>query len=391
MSTEVPGQLFGYTLQFPRAYLRLLEIPSDASVSIEESSDVAAIFSDGSKLVEEDKSSTRNINPVQDKSINLWKTFYNWINKINGGILNIERDRFILYVNHSVPDNALVKLFSNADKTNIDKIIKIIENIKSSIEPTHPIYKYIKYLLQGKNLELFKNLVLNRFDFICNKKSDDVYSNIRKKLKHDLCLDSDNDIEMILHNATGWLQKEIMTKIAKHEPPVICRRDYEKFIRPFIKKINDTGLIDYANLKNLRLSKDKKTTILKERPIYVKQLEFIEMDTDLILSAIDDYYKAEINRGYFIEEGILTKKDIQDFKDELMHAYSNEKMRIDITHSSDTNINKGRLLYTNCQDKSILLVQKEPPSRTVQGTYQLLADEQKLGWHPYWKIKLESD
>lgn len=81
MPTEVPGQLFGYTLQYPRAYLRLLQIPKDASVCIEEIGDVGIYYSDGNKLAEEDKSTIRNVNPVSNKSENLWKTFYNWIIK----------------------------------------------------------------------------------------------------------------------------------------------------------------------------------------------------------------------------------------------------------------------------------------------------------------------
>ena len=71
MPTEVPGQFFGYSLQWPRAYLNLLKIPSDAAVSVEEFSDVGILYSDGSKTAEEDKSSISGKNPVSDASTSL--------------------------------------------------------------------------------------------------------------------------------------------------------------------------------------------------------------------------------------------------------------------------------------------------------------------------------
>jgi hypothetical protein len=128
--SNATGQLFGYSLQFPRALLRLLEAENDAKVGIEVCGDVSVFFPNGTTLAEEDKSSLKG-NPLADRSINLWKTFYNWITAVKGGMLNATTDRFVLYTNHIVPENSFVKQFH---KVSLDKEVNdIVKNVQKSM------------------------------------------------------------------------------------------------------------------------------------------------------------------------------------------------------------------------------------------------------------------
>ena len=387
MPTEVPGQLFGYSLQYPRAYLRLLEIPDDACVSIEDIGDVGVFYSDGSKLVEEDKSTIRNVNTLSDKSTNLWKTIYNWLNKIKNGVLNDKTDKFILYTNHLVSTDSIVqKLNQTFDNiSEIDEVITEINSIKESSKVDSDIYKYINSILEETNIIVFKKLLKN-FELITDKKADNVYEEIEKRLIHDLGITA-NQTEIILQEGTGWLQKQFMEKAANHKDLCIKRIDYMKFIKPFYNKVLVSELIDYACSKSL--TNEQQLSILGNHPTYVRQLELINLETDDILEAINDYYKSEINRDKWNEDGILSLEDLQTFKSDLISSYKQSKRIIDIRNSNNTDIDKGQLLYSECQQKDIKLAQKIPPSKTVQGTYHLLSDEKELGWHPDWKNKLK--
>ena len=387
MPTEVPGQLFGYSLQYPRAYLRLLEIPDDACVSIEDIGDVGVFYSDGSKLVEEDKSTIRNVNTLSDKSTNLWKTIYNWLNKIKNGVLNVKTDKFILYTNHLVSTDSIVqKLNQTFDNiSEIDEVITEINSIKESSKVDSDIYKYINSILEETNIIVFKKLLKN-FELITDKKADNVYEEIEKRLIHDLGITA-NQTEIILQEGTGWLQKQFMEKAANHKDLCIKRIDYMKFIKPFYNKVLVSELIDYACSKSL--TNEQQLSILGNHPTYVRQLELINLETDDILEAINDYYKSEINRDKWNEDGILSLEDLQTFKSDLISSYKQSKRIIDIRNSNNTDIDKGQLLYSECQQKDIKLAQKIPPSKTVQGTYHLLSDEKELGWHPDWKNKLK--
>lgn len=385
MPTEVPGQFFGYSLQWPRAYLNLLKIPSDAAVSVEEFSDVGILYSDGSKTAEEDKSSISGKNPVSDASSNLWKSFYNWVMKINDGTLVVNRDNFILYANHEVPSNSLVLKMNNVDDKNVDQIINIIKEKSKKIESAD-VRKYIEYILSKDNIEITKQLLI-KFEFVNNKKSDDVYDDIRKELKRQLCNENDDLIDTIVFQATGWLKEKIMKSFSKKECSFTYRYEYEKFIKPYIQKIIDSSIKDYSLTKIL--TEENKQDTLNARPIFVKQLEFIELENDEILSAIEDYYKADLNRLKWREHEVISIEDLENFDKDLKSHYSHEKQRINLLNSNLTNEKKGSLLYYNCQDKDIKLAQQTPPARTVQGTYQVLSNNKEIGWHPNWGEKLE--
>ena len=81
MKSNAPGQLLGYTIQFPRALCHLLRSGPGDAVCVEVLGDVATLKPDGGVIAEEDKSSIVG-NPLTDKSIDLWKTFSNWIEAI---------------------------------------------------------------------------------------------------------------------------------------------------------------------------------------------------------------------------------------------------------------------------------------------------------------------
>jgi hypothetical protein len=72
MKSNAPGQLLGYSIQFPRALFHLLTCSPGDSVCVEVLGDVATLKSDGSLLTEEDKSSVVG-NPITNKSTDLWK------------------------------------------------------------------------------------------------------------------------------------------------------------------------------------------------------------------------------------------------------------------------------------------------------------------------------
>ena len=75
MKSNATAQLYGYSLQFPRALLRLLEVGEGGAVGIEVVGDVSVFFPNESILTEEDKSSLTT-NPLTDKSEKLWKTLF---------------------------------------------------------------------------------------------------------------------------------------------------------------------------------------------------------------------------------------------------------------------------------------------------------------------------
>lgn len=96
-SAQVPGQLFGYSLQAIRLLHLALDAPSGTVLSLEVFEDVGAVDDCGNAVASQTKSGLQT-NPVSDRSVDLWKTFSNWLNAAESGQLSISSTRFEIYL-----------------------------------------------------------------------------------------------------------------------------------------------------------------------------------------------------------------------------------------------------------------------------------------------------
>jgi hypothetical protein len=386
MNTNATGQLFGYALQFPRALLRLLQANSGAKIVIEELGDVADVSPNGSIVTEEDKSSLTG-NALADRSINLWKTFYNWINAVDTGNFVVNRDRFVLYTNHSVPANSLAQTFSVAsDATSAQAAFEKACAVLADVGDGRDLFKYKDKVL-NQSAEVFR-AILQRFELVADSKADDVYPEIRQFLGTNAFV-PDEDVEWVLHEITGWLQTTIIERIAIHQSACVSRDELKTRIQPILHKINSKGLVDYAvsQIPN----HDELSRRVGERPVYVRQLEHISLGDDRIIEAVSDYFRVDTNRLEWIEKGLVCEADMEDFENKLVSFHGNEQQAVELTQSQLQAEKRGQLLLANCQKYSTKIAEKDPPDKTAQGSYHVLADEMRLGWHPQWHDKMRNE
>ena len=203
MNSSAAGQLFGYTLQYPRALLRLIEASDDAFVSVEDFGDVGIENSESVKISEEDKSSIAGKSPVLDRSENLWKTFYNWTQAVVNNELDANRDFFILYANHESKEDSIVVKLSKASTNNVTSTLSTIKaNVNDILsDPQHALYQYVDYLF-NQNYNLFEKIAI-RFELVCDKHADNVYDKIKQVLKNRLMLPESRDVSDLVNCLTG--------------------------------------------------------------------------------------------------------------------------------------------------------------------------------------------
>ncbi|GHT17658.1 hypothetical protein FACS1894189_3980 [Planctomycetales bacterium] len=357
---------------------------NDAKVGIEVCADVSLHYPDGSKKVEEDKSSLIK-NPLTNRSNNLWKTFFNWVSMVNEGKLNTDIDRVVLYANHQIPADSLVKQFHNVKtQTEADDIVSEVQKIMSNVNQKQEIFKYIDFIL-NKNPKIFTKILLC-FELVEDKQTDNVYDNIRNFFVNKMLI-PEHGIEYLLESITGWLQKTIMERIAKDVPAIISKEELKKHISPLLESIRKKELIDYAISK--MPTPQEQVRIVGESPTYVRQLEIIELTQDDILEAVSDYFRADTNRQEWIERGIIDEDAMKDFEKRLCDFHHNHNKHISLTNKDLTEEERGQLLLADCQNRQEQIANNSPPARTIHGTYHVLSDEEKLGWHSHWREILQ--
>src|SRR5579871_4216642 len=94
-SSDVPGAHFGHALQNVVFLLQLLEADEDTTVSLEYLDDVSTQTKATTTAIQVKSNQT---NPISDRAEPFWKTFSNWVDASNEGLLNREQTVFLLYL-----------------------------------------------------------------------------------------------------------------------------------------------------------------------------------------------------------------------------------------------------------------------------------------------------
>ena len=382
IASDAAGQLLGYTIQFPRALLRLLEARPGDRVGVEFHGDVSQFYSDGRVLSEEDKSSLGG-NPVTNKSANLWKTFYNWALQIKDGAIDVDNTTFVLYVNKTGLKSLVNDFHAFSDPSMGDILIANIRKVIEPLAPDHAIRKYYDFLV-NQHHTLFLS-ILQRFQFEADE--GELTAAILEALKAKHVRES--HLEYLMESICGWLVNTIIGRIQSGYPGLVTWEEFDNRFMTAFERVRNAELID-VTVKRHPTSVDIDAQVAGH-PIYLKQLDLIELPNPEKekIDAITDFLRADTNRMTWISDGIIDEETALEFENHLERYWSNEQKSIALTNPSLNTKQRGQLLYYRCRERQQTIRDMNPPDCTIPGTYHALANEPVLGWRNDWADQFE--
>jgi hypothetical protein len=123
---------------------------------------------------------------------------------------------------------------------------------------------------------------------------------------------------------------------------------------------------------------------LQQCKTYVRQLQIIDLSESEILLAIEYYLRSSSQRTELGRRGFVNETSFDDYEQRLIHEWHYSKMQCSNANSNFTDTTKGKLLYSECMQKHIPLENMEVPFYFTPGSYHMLADSKKLGWHEHY-------
>lgn len=387
-SSQVPFQFFGYSLQITRFLSKLLEIDPDWTASLEVFEDVGAESASGNRIAEQTKSGKKG-NPISDNSVDLWKTFSNWIYAAQNGEIDINKTSFEIFVSKK-RTGEIVKSFAEADT--VEKAQTALQNARMKLWGQSPEYKLKSKI--SKNIKNFVGTVLDKnneeiacaiiknFSFQCG--SGDSYKDIKAKMVKKF-VPGDILDDVILY-ALGWVQKNINSLIENEKPAIIAYDAFHIEITSFVRKHDQrTILTSFAGSP----STEKIQEDLKIKT-YVRQLEIVDSNKEDKIRAIIDFFKSTADRARWSAQGLIHETSFDEFEDGLRRTWDNLKTKNSITLNNKTEIEQGRHLYAECSLHKGRLEGYELPEHFIPGSFHLLSDQEIIGWHPDYKNKLKN-
>ena len=296
---------------------------------------------------------------------------------VNGKTLSVSKTKFILYCNHSVRGGIVTRFSDATNQQEAQAAIDYARKTLGGMAKGHETWKYYDSVI-NKNEALLREIVQN---FELQLGSAVSYDEVRDEIRRKHV--SATQVEFFLDSLNGWLQQVITTKIAAGELPAIKWEDYDHCFLTLCERLRTRELIDFT----LQYPPKQETVQdqVRRRPIYVEQLDKVNVSDDDILEAVIDYLKADVNRTKWIDDEIIDESVATDFESRLMAFWKNQMQGLKITQKDSTEEERGRLLLTQCKSRSETIRGMTPPASTIPGTYHALADKPVLGWHTDWK------
>jgi hypothetical protein len=382
-ATQVPGQLYGYSVQESRLLAHLLIAEDGDVVSLEVIDDVGVVGA--TRTTAEQTKSGLAHNPISDLAKDLWKTLSNWLTAIRQGTLPSDA-KFLLYV--AQPHNGHVVQQINDVKTHAEALA-LLKQLRDRFWGKPPAYRkraklgdevapYINAILSAQDnvvVDLFRNFVL---ETAVKNPNDDLDKLLRSKALDDKAI---NDVSRYL---LGWVKKKVHKLIESGVPASIAYSDFHQVLVAAAKKFNTTNALSSVAQPPGR---EQIEGHLRSRT-YVRQIQLVELTEDEQVAAVNDFIRAAIDRTRWSEQGDVLEPSFEEFADQLRRAWSNKRRLAEIEFAHHPEVPRGRALFSRCMDFNAKLQSMEVPTHFIAGSFHALADEVVVGWHPRYEALL---
>ena len=374
-----PGPYLGYGLQPVRLCYYLLSGGQYGEASLEHLDDVALKHPDDTLLLEQTKSALKQ-NPVSDWSDELWKTFANWIDCIDSGVINPSSTMFQLYVTPTRTGYWVDRLSKTTIESAVPPLMADLENAVERRRPSQKCYRYVKKFLNADRTTVTALVVNFRM-----ASDEDPINPIRNNLRiavHEEIL----DVSCIY--AIGLAKQMADNCIRNGRPAIVSKERFQKEVRAFLGKHNLAKMLpSFAS----NPTREEIETTLDEQPTFVRQLHLVDMKHSVVLRAISALLQSSADKTNWAERGLVVSESLVEFDSSLLQRYTMQKIEVEEVHGSLELSAQGRLLYSRCVSKDANLEGREVPNHFVTGCYNGLADRLELGWHPNFRTMLDGN
>lgn len=376
-STQAPGQFYGYSIQTTRMVARLLECSQGQAVSLEVLDDVAV--TGGTNVVAEQSKSGLAHNPVADRSVDLWKTLFNWVGAIRSGALTTDT-KFVLYVAQPYTGNVIAKLHA---LRRVGDAPPLIAELRAAFWGPAPMHRekatlpetlapYVNGVLEASDETLSRLFASLEFCNGTGSPVDDLTPLLTAKAIGEKAL------EEVLKSILGWTKKRVEKLIESRKPPIIT---WEEFNRQLIAAARKFDRSDLLTPTPVEISESEIDQELQSRQ-YIQQLRWIDCNDADLARAVNDYLRSSIDRTTWSERGDVQEKSFEEFSDRLERYWDNRRRLADIELPGRPEAQLGQAVLAHCMSAVVQLQGLEVPSYFIPGSYHALADTFTIGWHP---------
>ena len=376
---QASEQMLGYLYQVRYALALLLENDnSDCQISIEKFDDVAFSKDDIPIQLIQLKHHIQHQGNLADASTDMWRTIKVWIDAISETPDILDGTNFLIITTATAPIDSAAFLLKKDSNRNPDTAYQKLKTVCfSSVNQAHQRY-YDAFREAGE--DTVKQLIRQIYIIDCASNIIDVEKDILKHIRYS-CIPKHQ--KMIYERLEGWWFKKAIDALCCDTPVFVNQNQVRSFIVSVSQEYADDNLpIDILDIDDLQES-----NFSANEKIFHEQLKLICLGNHRMQLALRDYYRAFRQRASWVRNDLLYVNELGQYEqrliDEWEHAFAAMEETLSETNNAteEEKVKEGRQLFSDIEKRDIRIRPKCQEAFIMRGSYHILANQLKIGWH----------
>jgi hypothetical protein len=318
---------------------------------------------------------------LTDRSADLWKTIRVWAESIKNGNITLSESKFTLITTAQCTSESVFGKLREGIIDSKKAVNELLEICKETNETNLKGYRAFSGLSDYEQKELIERIVI--LDSTLN--FDTLEDQIKKRLRFNV---DPINMTSLFERLEGWWFATSINQLNSDGIKIIDLAA----LRNKIVDITSTLTSD-----NLPIDFDTKINISETEFIdftergFVKELSGIGINKSSLKNAISDYLRTFKQRSKWIRENLLDPDDEHKYEEKLYQEWETKFDFLEdlIDGKNDDEILKiGKSFYTKLYSENlpqIFIRPKVTDSFLVRGSYQILSEDNKIGFNPNFK------
>jgi hypothetical protein len=382
------SSLIGYLYQCRIALLETLQRLKkniDFTISVETLDDV--VFENSEKAIDilQTKHHINRNADLTDASPDLWKTFRIWCENLKNKRISEDATFFLITTSNSPEGSAAYYLKAGCQR-NVLKAIERLDTVAESSKNKKNkfAYKIFRNLNTEEKLKFLNSVIV--------LDNAPVITDIDRLLKEELFHAVESQfLDSFVKRIEGWWFRRIVKHLMNNDSqskPILS----EEIIA------EETRLREEFKQDNLPIDDEIMCGAVNasgyQNKTFVHQLKLIEINNKRIFFAIRDYFRAFEQRSRWVREDLLFIGELDRYEKRLVEEWERmfEIMKDELGHKEAEEAKKkaAQTLYKWIETGNHQPIRKGiTESCIARGTYQILADKLRVGWHPEFLERLK--
>ena len=377
-SQEAQAQMLGYLYQVRCALMLLIESATPSLKLVIEKFDDVSFENDSNPVaMVQLKHHIGRAGNLTDRSPDLWRTIKIWVDAVEDNPVLLEKSRFVIITTAKAPQDSIASLLKMGDDgRDAEKAFIGLRKVASSQTSEINASSYKAFI--ALNEDRARLLVNSIYVFDEESNIFECKSRIKRLLRFS-CQPKYEDI--LFERLEGWWCNKCISLLSNKSLDGVTQSDLRYEIVKITNEFRDDNLPIDVEFDDI----DEKAEKEHSAELFCKQLGLISCKRRRIIGAIEDFCKASSQRAKWIDNCLVVPDELEHYEERLIDEWSHEWSAMSDELGDESGEaekqKEGRQLLTEIMRKDVRIRQGRDEPFVMRGTYHILANSLKIGWH----------